>query len=99
AAILHPLSSISIRGLTPPGSPSPFRRTPMPSHNLAVQADFPGGIFLAPGTILCGMAAQPRSQADAQAPAIDWGSALAAHEGWLRKVILARTGEIQAVDE
>ncbi len=30
---------------------------------------------------------------------MDWGRALAAHEGWLRKVILARTGEAQAVDE
>jgi RNA polymerase sigma-70 factor (ECF subfamily) len=29
----------------------------------------------------------------------DWGLALAAHEGWLRKVILARTGEVQAVEE
>jgi RNA polymerase sigma-70 factor (ECF subfamily) len=29
----------------------------------------------------------------------DWGAALAAHEEWLRKVILARTGELQAVDE
>ncbi len=46
------------------------------------------------------MTAQSRPQADAQAPsAVDWGSALAAHEGWLRKVILARTGEVQAVDE
>jgi len=45
------------------------------------------------------MTAQPRSQADGEPPATDWGSALAAHEGWLRKVILARTGEVQAVDE
>jgi RNA polymerase sigma-70 factor (ECF subfamily) len=30
---------------------------------------------------------------------VDWGACLAAHEGWLRKVILARTGERQAVDE
>jgi RNA polymerase sigma-70 factor (ECF subfamily) len=45
------------------------------------------------------MEAQPRSQADAKAPGPDWGSALAAHEAWLRKIILARTGEIQAVDE
>jgi len=29
----------------------------------------------------------------------DWGALLAVHEGWLRKVILARTGEPQAVDE
>ncbi|MEX2558855.1 MAG: RNA polymerase sigma factor [Pirellulales bacterium] len=29
----------------------------------------------------------------------DWGACLAAHETWLRKVILARTGEPQAVNE
>jgi RNA polymerase sigma factor (sigma-70 family) len=29
----------------------------------------------------------------------DWGAVLGAHEGWLRKVILARTAEAQAVDE
>jgi RNA polymerase sigma-70 factor (ECF subfamily) len=31
--------------------------------------------------------------------ATDWGACLAAHEDWLRKVILARTGEAQAVEE
>jgi len=30
---------------------------------------------------------------------MDWDGALAEHEGWLRKVILARTGQAQAVDE
>ena len=30
---------------------------------------------------------------------VDWGACLAAHEHWLRKVIYARTGERQAVDE
>jgi RNA polymerase sigma-70 factor (ECF subfamily) len=30
---------------------------------------------------------------------VDWSACLAAHEGWLRKVILARTGERQAVDD
>jgi RNA polymerase sigma-70 factor (ECF subfamily) len=30
---------------------------------------------------------------------MDWGACLAAHEAWLRKVIQARTGEPQAVDE
>jgi RNA polymerase sigma-70 factor (ECF subfamily) len=46
------------------------------------------------------MTAQRRSPTNDQAlPPTDWGSALAAHEGWLRKVILARTGEVQAVDE
>jgi RNA polymerase sigma factor (sigma-70 family) len=34
-----------------------------------------------------------------QAPTIDWPRYLAEHEGWLRGVILARTGEPQAVDE
>lgn len=29
----------------------------------------------------------------------DWGAVLGAHEVWLRKVILVRTGEAQAVDE
>lgn len=33
------------------------------------------------------------------APPIDWAHCLAEHEGWLRGVILARTGEPQAVDE
>ncbi|MGE5191362.1 MAG: RNA polymerase sigma factor [Deltaproteobacteria bacterium] len=38
--------------------------------------------------------------ADAIPPSgADWGLLLAAHEEWLRKVILARTGEVQAVDE
>jgi RNA polymerase sigma factor (sigma-70 family) len=37
---------------------------------------------------------------DAAAPPTwDWGACLAAHEAWLRKVIAARTGEPQAVDE
>jgi RNA polymerase sigma factor (sigma-70 family) len=30
---------------------------------------------------------------------LDWNRELNAHEGWLRKVILARTGEPQAVDD
>jgi RNA polymerase sigma factor (sigma-70 family) len=30
---------------------------------------------------------------------IDWGAALAAHDGWLRRVVAARLGEPQAVDE
>lgn len=30
---------------------------------------------------------------------IDWAGCLSLHEGWLRSVILARTGEPQAVDE
>jgi len=31
--------------------------------------------------------------------AVDWGRCLSEHEGWLRGVILARTGEPQAVDD
>jgi len=30
---------------------------------------------------------------------LDWGATLAAHQGWLRRVIAARVGEPQAVDE
>jgi RNA polymerase sigma-70 factor (ECF subfamily) len=30
---------------------------------------------------------------------IDWGAALTAHQGWLRRVVVARLGEPQAVDE
>lgn len=30
---------------------------------------------------------------------LDWGDLLAQHEGWLRAVIMSRTGEPQAVDE
>ena len=33
------------------------------------------------------------------APAIDWQAALAEHNRWLRTIVLARTGEPQAVDE
>lgn len=41
-----------------------------------------------------------RSTLDAEpGPVPDWGLCLATHEAWLRKVILARTGEPQAVDE
>jgi RNA polymerase sigma factor (sigma-70 family) len=32
-------------------------------------------------------------------PAIDWQAALSQHDRWLRTVVLARTGEPQAVDE
>ena len=34
-----------------------------------------------------------------EAAKVDWGRLLAQHQGWLRAVILARTGEPQAVDE
>ncbi|HLJ12270.1 MAG TPA: sigma-70 family RNA polymerase sigma factor [Planctomycetaceae bacterium] len=42
---------------------------------------------------------QPSPIGGAAALGADWGAALALHEEWLRKVILARTGEAQAVDE
>jgi RNA polymerase sigma-70 factor (ECF subfamily) len=35
----------------------------------------------------------------ARGPAIDWSAALAEHERWLRTVVLARVGELQAVEE
>lgn len=41
----------------------------------------------------------PHSLPIGETAPLDWGASLAAHEGWLRKVILARTGEPQAVDE
>ncbi len=31
--------------------------------------------------------------------AVDWGATLATHQGWLRRVVAARLGEPQAVDE
>ena len=37
--------------------------------------------------------------ADSLPQNFDWGACLATHEHWLRKVIYARTGERQAVDE
>jgi len=41
---------------------------------------------------------QPATNGAATGP-IDWAGCLARYEGWLRSVILARTGEPQAVDE
>src|SRR5229473_3424173 len=41
---------------------------------------------------------QPTTNGKASTP-IDWGTCLTEHQGWLRSVILARTGEPQAVDE
>jgi RNA polymerase sigma factor (sigma-70 family) len=40
--------------------------------------------------------ARPESEASG---AIDWGATLAAHQGWLRRIVAARVGEPQAVDE
>jgi len=46
------------------------------------------------------MSVLPGNSSDAVPPSNpDWGEALIAHESWLRKVILARTGEIQAVED
>jgi hypothetical protein len=46
------------------------------------------------------MTMQPRSPSHAgPSSGPDWGAVLGAHEVWLRKVILVRTGEAQAVDE
>src|SRR5688500_11151853 len=42
---------------------------------------------------------QPSAARDSLPQPVDWGACLAAHEHWLRKVIYARTGERQAVDE
>ena len=42
---------------------------------------------------------QLSAAADSLPRNFDWGACLAAHEHWLRKVIYARTGEQQAVDE
>jgi RNA polymerase sigma factor (sigma-70 family) len=43
--------------------------------------------------------AEPIPTDGGPAPAVDWGLLLASNEHWLRKVILARTGERQAVEE
>jgi RNA polymerase sigma factor (sigma-70 family) len=42
---------------------------------------------------------QPSAARESLPQPMDWGACLAAHEHWLRKVIYARTGERQAVDE
>jgi RNA polymerase sigma-70 factor (ECF subfamily) len=46
---------------------------------------------------------QPESTVGPDRPAgtvkIDWQAALAEHDRWLRTVVLARAGEVQAVDE
>ncbi len=36
---------------------------------------------------------------EASTPGVDWSAAIAAHQRWMRTVILARLGERQAVDE
>ena len=40
-----------------------------------------------------------KDTAEERNASINWSEVLAAHEGWLRKVIAARTGEPQAVDD
>jgi RNA polymerase sigma-70 factor (ECF subfamily) len=40
----------------------------------------------------------PTTELD-RGPQIDWGTLLEAHRGWLRRVVAARLGEPQAVDE
>lgn len=40
-----------------------------------------------------------RSEAAGGLPPVDWVAALAEHDRWLRTIVLARTGEPQAVDE
>lgn len=41
----------------------------------------------------------PSPEIDAPADSLDWGSTLAIHERWLRRVVAARLGEPQAVEE
>ena len=41
----------------------------------------------------------PTPEPEGVAGALDWGATLAEHERWLRRVVAARVGEPQAVDE
>ena len=43
--------------------------------------------------------AVPTPESDGVAGALDWGATMAVHEPWLRRVVAARVGEPQAVDE
>src|SRR5262245_20658750 len=62
--------------------------------------EFPRRIPAAAGTIRSVTNVPDDSPSDDDAPSRpDWGACIAAHAAWLRKVILARTGEAQAVDE
>jgi RNA polymerase sigma factor (sigma-70 family) len=54
---------------------------------------------MAAGTSMAVMTAADPSPPTASCPGLDWGACLAANESWLRRVILARAGEPQAVDE
>jgi RNA polymerase sigma-70 factor, ECF subfamily len=42
---------------------------------------------------------RPTPEPEAVAGALDWGATLAEHDRWLRRVVAARVGEAQAVDE
>ena len=42
---------------------------------------------------------RPTNDGDDRGPRIDWPAVLAAHDRWLRTVVYARVGEVQAVDE
>jgi RNA polymerase sigma factor (sigma-70 family) len=42
---------------------------------------------------------EPTSLAACGGPAVDWSATLARHQSWLRAVVWARLGEVQAVDE
>ena len=41
----------------------------------------------------------PTPESEAVERALDWGATLAEHERWLRRVVAARVGKAQAVDE
>ena len=54
------------------------------------------------GTLLVAMTqsnTEIRPDEMADAPSVDWQAALAEHDRWLRTVVYARLGELQAVDE
>jgi len=51
------------------------------------------------GTSVAVMTAADPTPPASRHPAIDWGRCLEEHQSWLKRVILARTGEPQAVDE
>jgi RNA polymerase sigma factor (sigma-70 family) len=54
----------------------------------------------AAGTIIPSMHQDTHTLADGSQPRfVDWDRELSMHAGWLRKVIYARTGEAQAVDD
>src|SRR5688572_30240728 len=74
------------------------RCQPQPSQS-ASWNHFLRGIIPIAGTIPTMTADLPIPAHGAESTAIDWGRCLMEHAEWLRQVILARTGEPQAVDE